>query len=183
MVLPTPVWVIGSYDTEGKPNVMTAAWVGICCSSPPCLMVSLREATYTYGNIMKREAFTVNIPTSSYLKETDYFGIVSGRDEDKFSVSGLTPEKSNIVDAPYVKEFPINIECQLVHTYKAGLHTLFIGEIKDVKANSHILGEHDTPDIEKLRPFIFTPGNKQYYATGKSIGEAFSIGRAIKNGE
>src|SRR5664280_3163755 len=110
LLYPTPVCVVGTYDLAGKPNVMTAAWAGICCSSPPCIAVSLRKATYTYGNIMERKAFTVSLPSEDYVKQADYFGMVSGRDEDKFSRSGLTPMKAKLVDAPFVKEFPLVLE-------------------------------------------------------------------------
>ena len=108
----TPVWVVGTYDDEGKPNVMTAAWGGVCCSKPPCIYVSLRKATYTYGNIMERKSFTVSIPSEAYTKEADYFGITSGKTVDKFSATGLTPVKSDLVDAPYVKEFPLDYRVQ-----------------------------------------------------------------------
>src|SRR4030066_2508583 len=77
--LPAPAWMIGTYDMEGKPNLMTAAWGGICCSKPPCVYVSLRKATHTYSNIVERKAFTVSIPSENYVKEADYFGIVSGK--------------------------------------------------------------------------------------------------------
>ena len=91
----TPVWVVGTYDPEGKPNVMTAAWGGICCSKPPCIYVSLRKATYTYGNLLERKAFTISFPSQEYVKEVDYFGLVSGKDNDKFSATKLTPVKSS----------------------------------------------------------------------------------------
>jgi flavin reductase (DIM6/NTAB) family NADH-FMN oxidoreductase RutF len=94
IIYPTPVLVIGTYDRAGKPNVMTAAWAGICCSAPPCVGVSLRKATYSYGNIMERKAFTVNVPSENYAREVDYFGIASGRDEDKLSKAGLTPVRA-----------------------------------------------------------------------------------------
>ena len=81
LLYPTPVWVLGSYDKAGRPNVMTFSWGGICCSKPPCVSVSLRQATYTYGNIIERKAFTINIPSERYARETDYFGMVSGRTE------------------------------------------------------------------------------------------------------
>ena len=90
LAYPTPVWVVGSYDSEGKPNIMTVAWGGICCSQPPCVTVSLRKATYSYGNIMARKAYTVSIPSVRYLREADYVGIYSGRHEDKFAETGLT---------------------------------------------------------------------------------------------
>jgi len=144
-VLPTPVWVVGTYDKEGNPNVMTAAWGGICCSKPPCVSISLRKATYTYGNIMDRKAFTVSVPSETHAKETDYFGMVSGKDVDKFAATGLTALKSEIVDAPYVKEFPLVLECKVIHTHEIGLHTQFVGEIMDVKADESVFEETGLP--------------------------------------
>jgi flavin reductase (DIM6/NTAB) family NADH-FMN oxidoreductase RutF len=82
VLYPTPVLIVGTFDAEGKPNMMAAAWGGICCSRPPCVAVSLRKATYTYGNIVAREAFTLSIPSEAYVKEADYVGLVSGRNED-----------------------------------------------------------------------------------------------------
>jgi flavin reductase (DIM6/NTAB) family NADH-FMN oxidoreductase RutF len=180
IIYPTPVLVIGTYDKAGKPNVMTAAWVGICCSAPPCVGVSLRKATSTYGNIMEREAFTVNVPSENYAKEADYFGIVSGRDEDKLSKAGLTPVRSEVVDAPYIKEFPLVLECRLLQAVEIGLHTQFIGEIMDVKAEEDVLGDDGLPDIEKVRPISFAPESRKYYGTGNTLGKAFSIGKELQ---
>ncbi len=179
IIYPTPVLVIGTYDKAGKPNAMTAAWAGICCSVPPCVGVSLRKATYTYGNIMERKAFTVNVPSENYAKEADYFGIASGRDIDKLSKAGLTPVRSEIVDAPYIKEFPLTLECRLLQSVEIGLHTQFIGEIMDVKAEGNVLGEDDLPDIEKVRPLLFTPESRKYYRIGEMLGKAFSIGKEL----
>ncbi len=177
IVFPTPVFIVGTYDKSGKPNVMAAAWCGICCSEPPCVSIALREATYTYGNIMERKAFTISIPSEKHIKEADLFGIVSGRAEDKFSLTGLTPVKSELVDAPYVDEFPFILECNLLQSVKIGLHTLFIGQIKDVKAEEVVLAKEGFPDIEKIRPIIFNPANRTYYTVGKYLGNAFSIGK------
>lgn len=174
---PAPVWVIGTYDSKGKSNVATVAWGGICCSSPPCIAISLRKATYTYGNIIDRKAFTVNIPSEKNAIDADYFGSVSGRDEDKISKAGLTGVKSTLVDAPYVKEFPVVLECRLLQTIEIGLHTEFIGEIMDVKADEDVLGKDGIIDIEKLKPIIFTPDSAGYYSTSRFIGKAYSIGR------
>jgi len=176
IVFPTPVFVVGTYDKSGKPNVMTVAWGGICCSEPPCVSISLREATYTYSNIMERKAFTISIPSEKYIKEADHFGIVSGRIEDKFASTGITPIKSGLVDAPYVGEFPIVLECSLLQFVKVGLHTIFVGRIKDVKADEEVLTK-DLCDIEKIRPMIFNPANRTYYGVGEYIGDAFSIGK------
>jgi flavin reductase (DIM6/NTAB) family NADH-FMN oxidoreductase RutF len=175
-VLPTPVWVVGTYDKEGKPNAMTAAWGGICCSKPPCVGISLRKATYSYGNITKREAFTVNVPSENYAKAADYFGIVSGRNEDKFAVTGLTPVKSDLVDAPYVKEFPLVLECKVIRTNVIGLHTHFVGEIMDVKADETVLGDEGLPDIVAVKPLVYCPEIRTYYGIGKYMGQAYKLG-------
>jgi len=177
IAFPTPTWVVGTYDHEGKPNVMTAAWGGICCSRPPCVYVSLRKATYTYGNIMERKAFTINILSEKHVKEADFFGISSGKDTDKFSESSLTPVKSILVDAPYIEECPLVLECKVLQIIEIGLHTLFIGEIMDVKANLSTLTEDGFPDIKKVKPIIYEPGNRRYYRIGSSLGQAFSIGK------
>ena len=155
LIVPTPVWCVGSYDKEGKPNVMTIAWGGICCSKPPCVTISLRKATYTYGNIMERKAYTLSVPTESHVREADYFGTASGRDVDKFKETGLTPIKSELVDAPYVAEFPMVLECMVIHHYEIGLHTQFIGEILDVKIEEDVLDDQGDPDMKKIRPFVF----------------------------
>jgi flavin reductase (DIM6/NTAB) family NADH-FMN oxidoreductase RutF len=179
LVFPTPTWIVGTYDQEGRPNVMAAAWGGICCSDPPCIAVSLRKATYSYGSLMSRKAFTVSVPSEDHVKEADYFGLASGRDTDKFSTTGLTPVRSDLVDAPYVEEFPMVLECNVVHVFELGLHTQFVGQIMDVKVDEAVLGESDQPDIEKVRPIIFSPGNRNYYGVGSSLGHAFAIGKEI----
>lgn len=179
IVYPTPVFVVGTYDKAGKPNVMTAAWGGMCCSKPPCIAISLRKATYTYGNIVGQKAFTISIPSQSYVKEADYFGIASAKKEDKFSVAGLTPMKSDHVNAPYVGEFPFVLECRLLHTVEIGLHTQFIGEIVDVKADEAVIGEDGLPDIQKVKPMIFAPDSRAYYGVGEYLAKAFSIGKEI----
>lgn len=179
IIYPIPILVVGTYDKAGKPNVMTAAWGGICCSSPPCVAVSLRKATYSYGNIVERKAFTINIPSETYVKEIDYFGIVSGKNKDKFSAAGLTPVKSDLVDAPYVKEFPFALECRMLHTIEIGLHTQFIGEIMDIKADESMLDENGSLDIEKIKPILFAPESRTYYRVGQYLGKAFSIGKEI----
>ncbi len=179
LVYPTPVFVVGTYDKAGRPNVMTASWGGICCSRPPCVAVSLRKATYTYGNIQERKEFTISIPSEVHVKEADYFGLVSGRDTDKFAAAKLTPVKSDLVDAPYVKEFPLVVECRLVHTIELGLHTQFVGEVIDVKAEEGVLMGDGLLDIAKVSPLAYAPDTEAYYGIGRYIGQAFSIGKGI----
>ncbi len=179
LVYPTPVFVIGTFDKAGKPNVMTASWGGICCSQPPCVAVSLRKATYTYWNIMERRAFTISIPSEAHVKEADYFGLVSGKSTDKFAATRLTPVKSDLVDAPYVKEFPLIVECRLVQSIELGLHTQFVGEVMDVKAEAGVLDGGGLVDISKVRPLAYAPDTEAYYGIGVRIGQAFSIGKNV----
>ena len=179
MLYPTPVLVVGTYDAEGKPNVAVAAWGGICCSRPPAIQVSFRKATYTHGNIVRGGAFTISVPSQSQVKLADYFGLVSGRDTDKFAATGLTPVRSDLVDAPYVAEFPLVLECKILHIFDLGLHTQFVGEVVDVKADEEVLDEAGMPDILKVLPIIFSPGSQVYYGVGASLGHAFAVGKEI----
>jgi len=177
LLFPTPVLMVGTYDHEGKPNLMNAAWGGICCSQPPCVAVSLRKATYSWAGIVERKAFTVGIACESRMVEADYVGIASGRNVDKFDVTGLTPLRSELVDAPYAAEFPVVLECRLLHTIEIGLHTQFIGEIIDVKAETDVLGEDGLPEIMKIRPLIYDTSHKGYHGVGPLLGTAFSVGK------
>lgn len=177
ILLPTPTLVVGTYDDAGRPNVMTAAWGGICCSVPPCVSVSLRKATYTYGNLLAQQAFTISIPSRIFVREVDYFGIVSGRDVDKFAATDLTPVHSDVVNAPYVGEFPLVVECSLIHQLEIGLHTLFVGEVMDVKVEAECRDSRGNPDPEKIQACIYAPGATTYYAFGENLGRGFEIGR------
>ena len=175
----TPVWVVGTYDLAGKPNAMTAAWAGICCSKPPCVYVSLRKATYTYDNLMLRKAFTISFPSEANVKEADYFGMASGRDSDKFAITKLTPVKSDLVEAPYVGEFPVTLECKVINVVEIGLHTEFIGEVLDVKADKSVLNENGMPDVEKVKPLIWSLANMSYRKVGEHVGKSFSVGKDV----
>jgi flavin reductase (DIM6/NTAB) family NADH-FMN oxidoreductase RutF len=183
LVYPTPIFVVGTYDKSGKPNIMTAAWGGICCSSPPCVAVSIRKPRHTYENIKIHEAFTVSIPSEKYVREVDYVGTVSGKNTDKFKDTGLSPVKSDVVNAPYVKEFPFVLECKLRHTIELGIHTQFVGEILDMKAEEDVLDADGIPDIEKAKPFLYAPECMAYYGVGKYLGKAFSLGKQIQEND
>ena len=112
------------------------------------------------------------------MVEADYVGIASGRDVNKFNVTGLTPVKSELVDAPYAAEFPLVLECRLLQIVEIGLHTQFIGEIVDVKAEADVLGDDGLPDILKIKPLIYDTGHKGYHGVGPLLGKAFSVGKA-----
>lgn len=179
LLYPTPVLVVGSYDEQGRANAMTAAWGGVCCSQPPCISVSLRAARASHANIVARGAFTVSLPSEAHVAQADYMGIASGRDHDKFKELGLTPIASDLVDAPYVDEFPIVLECRLVATHELGVHTQFIGEVVDAKVDEALLDDRQKVDVERLRPILFTPGSELYYGLGDLLGKAYSIGKDL----
>jgi flavin reductase (DIM6/NTAB) family NADH-FMN oxidoreductase RutF len=111
--------------------------------------------------------------------QADYFGIASGRDTDKFAAAGLTPVRSQLVDAPYVGEFPLVLECALLRTVPLGMHVQFIGEIMDVKAEEGVLDPAGYPDAAKVQPLIFTPVSRAYHAVGEYVGQAFEMGQAF----
>ncbi len=177
--LPTPAWLVGTYDAAGKPNVMTAAWGGICCSKPVCMTVSLQKPRHSYAAIMERKAFTINVASEEDVAKVDYCGIVSGRDHDKFAACGYTPVKSELVDAPYVAECPLVVECKLVHVQDLGMHTMFVGEVLDVKVDAAAMKD-GKPDASLIKPIIFAPEDRRYFALGQPIGLGFSIGKEIK---
>lgn len=180
LLFPTPVLMVGTYDNNGKANLMNAAWGGICCSDPPCVTVSLRKTRHSYASIVERKAFTVGIANESTIMEADFTGITSGRDVDKFAATGLTAVRSLLVDAPYADEFPVVLECRLLHTLEIGIHTQFIGEIVDVKADNSIIGEGDLPEILKIKPLVYDVAGKGYHSIGPLLGKAFSIGNLVK---
>ena len=175
LIYPLPAWVVCAYDQTGKATGMTAAWGGICCSEPPCVAVSVRKARHTFDALIARKAFTVNVGSEKHARETDYFGVASGAKVDKFARVGLTAVKSELVEAPYISEFPLILECRLLHTLDLGSHTQFIGEILDVKCDEDCLSAKGQPDIEKLRPIIYATGTRGYFGVGKFLGEAYKM--------
>jgi flavin reductase (DIM6/NTAB) family NADH-FMN oxidoreductase RutF len=179
IVYPTPVFIVGTYDGDNVPNIMTVAWGGICCSRPPCVSISVRKATYTYNNLISQRAFTINIPDEKHVAEADYFGLVSGRTVNKFDRTGLTPIASELVHAPYIDEFPLILECTVLHVYEIGLHTMFVGEIMDVKADANVYDVEGKLDITKIKPFFWAPDDGGYYGVGPHLGDAFKIGHSL----
>ncbi len=174
--LPTPVYMVGSYDENGNPNVMNAAWGGVCSSTPPCIAVSIREKRQTYKNILNHKCFTISIPTAEYVIEADYFGIASGSKANKFEISKLTPAKGKVVNAPYVEEFPINIECKVVNIIEIGSHFQVIGEIVNILGDKDKFKSDGTFNFDKINPLMFNPITDEYHGTGEKVGKAFNIG-------
>jgi flavin reductase (DIM6/NTAB) family NADH-FMN oxidoreductase RutF len=180
LLYPEPALLVCVWDAEGKANVMTAAWGGICCSEPPSLSVAIRPERWTYAALLSRRAFTVGIPSEAMLAGADFVGMVSGRRTDKFAQAGFSAQKAEFVDAPYVAECPVVLECSLSNSLELGSHTLMIGTILDVKADEDCLDASGKfPDIAKVAPLIFDAGSRAYYGVGRKLGESFSVGKKL----
>ena len=192
LIYPQTVFVIGTYGENRRPNIATVALAGMCSQILPRFFVTFGNKAYTNQNIIRRKAFTVNVPTSTYLDATDYVGLTSGREVDKFAISGLTAADSDHVDAPYVEEFPIVAECELRETLEMGVQTMFIGEIINIKVDetictadvSDLAPEVDgAPDMIKAGGIVYTVGTNgmSYYGLGEALGKARTLGRKLLN--
>ncbi|WP_418765137.1 flavin reductase family protein [Mailhella sp.] len=179
---PTPVLLVGTYDAEGRPNIMTASWGGISCSQPPCLSLSLRRSTWTCQALQRRDAFTVSVPSRRMVGQVDFAGLVSGRQEDKFRTLGLTPTPGEHVDAPFVAECPVVLELLLRHKLELGSHIQFVGEIMDVKVDKDCLTPEGLPDPSRIDALSFAPLTKEYYGVGEFVARAFAVGKTVKRG-
>ena len=174
-VYPQPVLIIGTYDADGKPDVMNAAWGGQYSASQVMLCLGKHKTT---DNIRMKGAFTVSFATAPQVVASDYVGIVSANDTpDKMEKSGFTTTKSELVDAPLINELPLALECKLVKFNEDGN---VIGEIVNVSADESILDAEGNVDAGKLDAIIFDPANATYLRLGEKVGNAFSDGAKLK---
>lgn len=180
---PMPAILVGTYDAQGRPNVMTAAWAGIAASEPLSLAVSIRPMRWTHDAILQRKGFTVGIPSEAMAVETDYVGIVSGRRADKTARAGFDMVRAEKVDAPYVAQCPVILECSLSQSFDMGSHTMMVGVIVDVKADPASLNKDGVPDPALFKPLLFDSATHAYYGMGRLVGEAFSIGKKLIRGD
>jgi len=167
-LFPCPVVLVTSVGSEGKPNIITLAWAGIVCSDPPTLSVGIRPHRHSYRLIEESGEFVVNIPTTEILEQTDFCGVVSGKDVDKFSATGLTPEPAEEVRPPLIRECPVNIECTVKRKIPLGVHHLFLGEVVCVHTDEEILDEEEKIDFTKVSPFVYNQG--EYWSLNKKVG-------------
>jgi flavin reductase (DIM6/NTAB) family NADH-FMN oxidoreductase RutF len=163
-----PVVLATCVDSEGKPNIITLAWAGTVCSEPPMVGLGIRPSRHSHKLIEDSKEFVVNIPPAKILKETDYCGVTSGRDVDKFSETNLTAEQADKVKAPLIRECPVNLECRLNSVVPLGAHDLFIGEIVQVHVDQEVLDEKGHIDFKKADPFVYNVG--EYWNLNKKIG-------------
>ncbi len=173
---PQPVLIVGTYDEDGNPNAMNAAWGGICDEDRIMISMSRHRTT---DNIAKTGAFTVSVGTADQVTACDFVGIVSAdRDPEKMRKSGFTAEKSPFVNAPLFRELPLTLECELSGILEGGY---YIGKIVNVSADERILGDDGKPDVEKLAPITFDTVHNRYIALGETVGRAFRDGFALKD--
>jgi flavin reductase (DIM6/NTAB) family NADH-FMN oxidoreductase RutF len=171
LLFPNPVLVVCTYDADGKPNAATFAWGGIASSAPPAISVAVQKPRYTYDALMNRKAFTANLVPAKYAAEADYFGLVSGRNADKFAATGLTAVRSEVVDAPYIAEFPYALECEVTHTLDLGRHILFVGEVKGT------IVDDGAADIWGGDIISWNAVTRAYFTQGETVATAFESGK------
>lgn len=175
ILYPQPVFIIGSYDENGTPDAMNAAWGGI--SEMNEISMCLSDDHKTVKNILARGAFTVSMATADQVVPCDYVGIVSANDvPDKFKKAGFHPVKSEFVDAPLIEELPMALECKLI-SYDAESCRM-VGEIVNVSADESVLTDGKI-DPTKLRPITYDGMDHSYYVLGEKVGNAFRDGKKI----
>ena len=174
---PMPVYIIGTYNADGTPNAMNAAWGGI--SEEKEISICVDSAHKTAENLIARKAFTVSMATAACLQACDYVGIVSGNTEPgKFAKAGFHATKSAFVDAPLIDELPMALECELV-SYDPETCRL-VGRIVNVCADEAVLDEKGKVDVRKLNPITYDPMTHGYLVLGEKVGNAFQAGTALK---
>ena len=172
---PMPVLIVGTYDEDGTPNAMNAAWGGVYDTNQ--VMVCLADDHKTTENIKKTGAFTLSFATADTVVPCDYVGIVSANDvPDKFSKAGFHAKKSDFVNAPIIEELPMTLECKLRRFNEDGI---CIGDIVNVSADEGILDESGKIDAKKLDPIIYDGVTHDYWSFGERVGKAFSDGKKI----
>lgn len=167
-VVPCPV-VLLSVAGEDKPNIITLSWVANVCSNPPTIVAGIRPERHSYNLVKESGEFVLNIPSTDQFEGTEFAGTKSGRDYDKFSEGGFTPIPATKVDAPMIKECPINIECKTTQIIPLGAHDLFVAEVVAVHIDESALNEKGRFDPSKTTLFTYLPLNGQYWTLGKRI--------------
>jgi len=165
---PVPVVMLSCQRPGERPNIITVAWVGTVCSEPPMVSVAIRPERFSHDIIRDTGEFVVNIPTVDLVRATDYCGVVSGRDTDKFKAAGLTPEPAQTVQAPLIAECPLHLECKVRDQRSLGTHTLFLAEIMAVRAADALLTPGGHFAIERAGLITYAHGH--YYAVGRRLG-------------
>ena len=177
MCYPMPVFIIGTYNEDGTPNAMNAAWGGVTEEAE--LTICVEAGHKTAKNIQTRKAFTVSMGTAEQVVACDYVGIVSGNKEpEKLAKAGFHATKSQFVDAPLIRELPMALECEMI-SYDPESCRL-VGRVINVCVDEAYLDESGKVDVAKLRPITFDPVHHQYLVVGEKVGQAFHDGLTLK---
>lgn len=169
MLYPLPAVMVTVADSEGKDNIITVAWAGTVCTNPPMVSISVRPERFSYAMLRQTGEFVINLTTEKLAYATDYCGVKSGRDVDKFEKLKLTREKANFVKAPMIAESPVSIECRVAKVEELGSHHLFLAEVVAVHADEKYLDETGKFQWNKTRPLAYSHG--EYFGLGKKIGK------------
>lgn len=168
MLNPVPVVMVSCSDTAGKPNIITLAWAGTINSDPPMVSISVRKQRYSYELIKQKGQFVINLPTRNLTFATDFCGVKSGKNIDKFEEMKLTPERASKVDVPLIKECPVNLECVVRQIIELGSHDLFLAEVAATNVDERLLDENGKLNLHKADLICYSHG--EYFPLGASLG-------------
>ncbi|MBD5451694.1 MAG: flavin reductase family protein [Lachnospiraceae bacterium] len=169
MLYPLPAVMVSVADKEGNANIITVAWTGTVCTNPPMLSISVRPNRFSHHMIMETGEFVVNLTTKELAYATDYCGVKSGRDVDKWKEMKLTPIPSEVVKAPGIGESPVNIECRVTEIKKLGSHDLFLAEVVAVHVDDRYMDENGGFHLSSAEPIVYCHG--EYFDLGEKIGK------------
>lgn len=168
MLYPVPAVMVSTKGTDGKPNILTIAWAGTVNSDPPMVSISVRKNRYSFKALEETGEFVVNLTTKELVRATDFCGVRSGADVDKFKECGLTILESAKISAPGIAESPVNIECKVVSQTDLGTHTMFVAEVVNVTVDDKYMDEKGKFDLSKAEPIAYSHG--EYYSLGEKLG-------------
>ncbi len=175
MLYPLPAVMVSVTDGQGNDNIITVAWTGTVCTNPPMVYISVRPSRYSYEMIKKTGEFVINLTTEELAFATDYCGVRSGRDVDKFKEAHLTREPAQFVKAPMIKESPVSIECRVTEVKELGSHHMFLAEVLAVHAQQEYIDKNNKFQLNKAKPIVYSHG--EYLGTGRSLG---TFGYSVK---
>ena len=170
MVYPLPAVMVSCGKTAEEYNIFTASWVGTICSEPAMCYVSIRPSRHSYDIIKRNGEFVINLTTEELAYATDWCGVKSGRDFNKFEEMKLTPQKTSVIDSVIIKESPLSIECKVKEIIPLGSHDMFIAEVVNVLADEKFMDpETDAFRLEDAKLMAYSHGN--YFKMGEKIGK------------
>lgn len=168
MIYPLPAVLVSCGAVPDEYNLLTVAWTGTVCSDPAMCYISVRPERHSYDIIRRTGEFVINLTTEELARATDWCGVRSGRDYDKFRETGLTPGLASVVAAPTVAEAPLSIECRVKQILPLGSHDMFLAEVVNVQADERYLDADGRFDLERARPLVYSHG--EYFRLGEAIG-------------